>query len=282
MRVTWLPQVLRDAGLAVAVQPGADGRGRDFASTPKGVIAHHTAGPSRGEAPSLGIVTNGRSDLPGPLSQLVLGRSGTFYYVAAGRANHAGAGNWQGVTTGNASFIGIEAEATGRDAWPDVQMDAYRRGVAAILRRLGRDASWVCGHKEYALPRGRKPDPNFDMGAFRSSVQRLLAGAPQPPAPKAEDNVPALIQGKSGNLEAAFPHPTAGVIHRYRDDKADGKPWAPGAEFGQQLGKVTGVSLIESSYGNLEALVLAGGHATHWWRSIEADGRNVWHGPTAI
>ena len=179
MRCTWLPQVLRDAGLKVAVQPGADGRGRDFAATPKGVIAHHTAGPATGEAPSLRIVTEGRSDLPGPLSQLVLGRSGTFYYVAAGRANHAGRGAWQGVTTGNASLIGIEAEATGRDAWPAAQMDAYRRGVAAILRRLGRDANWVCGHKEYALPRGRKPDPNFDMVAFRRDVQRILNGGPR-------------------------------------------------------------------------------------------------------
>lgn len=190
MRVTWLPQVLRDAGLKVAVVDGADERGREFAATPKGVVNHHTAGPATGEAPSLGIVTNGRSDLPGPLSQLVLGRSGTFYYLASGRANHAGVGDWQGVTTGNASFLGIEAEATGRDPWPDVQMDAYRRGVAAILRKLGRNANWCCGHKEFALPRGRKPDPNFDMVKFRAGVQRLL-DAPPPAPPEDDDMTPA-------------------------------------------------------------------------------------------
>src|SRR5580700_4344959 len=50
---------------------------------------------------------------PGPLAQLGLGRDGTFYVVAAGRCNQAGQGSWQGVTTGNSSFIGIEAENTG-------------------------------------------------------------------------------------------------------------------------------------------------------------------------
>lgn len=169
MRALWLPSVLRDAGLRVALQPGWESRGRELTAI-EGVICHHTAGPASGNAPSLGIVTHGRSDLAGPLSQLVLGRDGTFYVVAAGRANHAGAGNWRGVTDGNGRLLGIEAEATGRDAWPAVQMDAYRRGVAAILRHIGKGPEWAAGHKEYALPRGRKPDPNFDMAAFRGSL----------------------------------------------------------------------------------------------------------------
>jgi len=173
VRVDWLAVVLRDAGLKVAEQPGWHTRGREMTGA-AGVICHHTAGPARGNAPSLGIVTNGRSDLPGPLSQLVLGRDGTFYVVASGRANHAGRGTWRAVTDGNGRMIGIEAEATGRDGWPDVQMDAYRRGVAAILRRLGLTADACCGHKEYAQPKGRKPDPNFDMDAFRASVAAIL------------------------------------------------------------------------------------------------------------
>jgi hypothetical protein len=39
-----------------------------------------------------------RPDLSGPLAQLCLGRDGAFYIIAAGRAYHAGAGNWQGVS----------------------------------------------------------------------------------------------------------------------------------------------------------------------------------------
>jgi hypothetical protein len=107
--LTWLPQVLLAAGLKVAEQPGWQDRGRGDVGATKGVMCHHTAGLQTGNMPSLGTVINGRSDLPGPLAQLCLGRDGTFYVVAAGRCNHAGVGNWQGLTSGNTNFIGIEA-----------------------------------------------------------------------------------------------------------------------------------------------------------------------------
>ena len=93
--LTWLPQVLLDAGLKVAEQPGWRTRGRGDVGPTKGVICHHTAGAKTGNMPSLGVVTNGRPDLPGPLAQLCLGRDGTYFVVAAGRCNHAGRGNWQ-------------------------------------------------------------------------------------------------------------------------------------------------------------------------------------------
>jgi N-acetyl-anhydromuramyl-L-alanine amidase AmpD len=182
-----LPRVLLDAGLKVAEQPGWQNRGRGDVGTIRGVICHHTAGPLNGNMPSLGIVTDGRRDLPGPLAQLCLGRDGTMYVVAAGRCNHAGTGNWQGFTHGNMNFIGIEAENTGvargpkADPWPAVQMDAYRRGAAAILKKIGANALMVCGHKEYALPQGRKIDPSFDMDDFRLQVAAIMAGtAPLP------------------------------------------------------------------------------------------------------
>jgi peptidoglycan hydrolase-like protein with peptidoglycan-binding domain len=129
--------------------------------------------------------------------------------VAAGRANHAGKGNWQAITTGNSSFIGIEAENTGQTAgpnaepWPAVQMDAYRRGVAAILTKLRTDSIMCCGHKEFALPMGRKNDPTFDMDDFRLRVAAIMGGtAPLPsviPAVDA-DNRPTLRRGAKGDL----------------------------------------------------------------------------------
>jgi peptidoglycan hydrolase-like protein with peptidoglycan-binding domain len=207
--LTWLSSVLLDAGLKVAEQPDWETRGRGDVDTIQGIICHHTAGPKSGNMPSLGIVTNGRPDLPGPLSQLCLGRDGTFFVVAAGRANHAGIGNWQGVTTGNSSFIGIEAENTGMtdgpnaDPWPAVQLDAYRRGVAAILKKIGADAIMCCGHKEYALPAGRKTDPTFDMTDFRAQVAAIMAGtAPQPSVIPAQDaeNRPTLRRGDTGSF----------------------------------------------------------------------------------
>jgi N-acetylmuramoyl-L-alanine amidase/Putative peptidoglycan binding domain len=203
--LTWLAEVLDDAGLKVAEQPGWRSRGRGEMGTVQGVMCHHTAGSAKGIMPSLGVITDGRPDLPGPLAQLGLGRDGTFFVVAAGRCNHAGRGMWQGLSTGNSSFIGIEAENTGsaNDPWPAVQLDAYRRGVAAILKKIGANSIMCCGHKEYALPHGRKDDPSFDMVEFRTLVATILAGtAPDPIIiPNVDgDGRPTLRRGARGDL----------------------------------------------------------------------------------
>jgi N-acetyl-anhydromuramyl-L-alanine amidase AmpD len=176
--ITWLADVLRAAGLKVVEQDGWKTRGKEWPAPPKGVICHHTGGPREGNAPSLHLVENGRPDLAGPLSQLVLGRDGTFFVIAAGRSNHAGAGSYAGITAGNSSFIGIEAEnmGTGADPWPAVQMEAYAQGVGAILKHLGQSPSMVCGHKEWAQPKGRKIDPTFDMDQFRHAVASAMSG----------------------------------------------------------------------------------------------------------
>ena len=252
--LTWLPEVLEDAGLKVAEQPGWRTRGRGDVGTIRGVICHHTAGPLTGNMPSLDLVTNGRADLGGPLAQLCLGRDGTYFVVAAGRANHAGAGNWQGIATGNSSFIGIEAENTGltsgpkAEPWPEVQMDAYRRGVAAILKKIGADPIMCCGHREYALPAGRKPDPTFDMAAFRAAVGAIMGGtAPAPVLIPAVDssNRPTLRRGARGDLvkeiqtmagiavDGIFGADTEAAVRRFQRDRGmvpDGivgpKTWA--------------------------------------------------------
>lgn len=169
----FLADVLRAAGCKVVELGGWENRGRPGAFGPvQGILCHHTAGPLTGNAPSLGTVVGGRSDLPGPLAHLHLARDGTFTVIAAGRCNHAGAGEWQGLTSGNTSFIGVEAEnaGTGADPWPDVQMEAYARGCAAILDKIDADTIMCAGHKEYALPAGRKCDPSFDMDGFRTKV----------------------------------------------------------------------------------------------------------------
>lgn len=174
--LTWLADTLRAGGCKVTEIAGWQTRGRGEMGTVRGVLCHHTAGPKAGNAPSLNLIIHGRPDLAGPLSHLHLARDGTFSVIAAGRCNHAGAGAWRGVTTGNSSFIGIEAEnmGTAADPWPDVQMEAYARGIAAILKHLGAPVSMCAGHKEYALPPGRKIDPSFDMGFFRAKVQAFM------------------------------------------------------------------------------------------------------------
>jgi peptidoglycan hydrolase-like protein with peptidoglycan-binding domain len=192
--LTWLPQVLEDAGLKVAETPDWRSRGRAEMGQVKGVMCHHTGTARPGNMPTLDVLIRGRPDLRGPLSQLGLGRDGTFYVIAAGRANHAGQGQWEGLNTGNADFIGVEAENSGLpgDEWPPEQLDAYRRGAAAILKHIGANANMCCGHKEYAP--GRKDDPDFDMAAFRADVADLLAGKSPPPpiAARDERNRPTL------------------------------------------------------------------------------------------
>lgn len=203
----WLPDVLKNAGLKVSPVPDWENRGRGDVSTIKGVICHHTVGGPTGNMPSLNTLVNGRggsNPLPGPLSQLGLGRDGTFYIIAAGRANHAGVGEWKGITKGNSSFIGIEGENTGKMddfPWPEVQMDAYQRGVAAILKHIGQGADMCCGHKEYAP--GRKPDPLFDMNVFRLEVNAIMQGTAPPtriiPA-VSPTGKPTLRRGSTGSL----------------------------------------------------------------------------------
>jgi peptidoglycan hydrolase-like protein with peptidoglycan-binding domain len=210
--LTWLPDVLKIAGLKVSVVPGWENRGRRDVGRIFGVICHHTAGPKTGNMPSLKTLVNGRPGLPGPLAQLGLGRDGTYFVIAAGRANHAGKGKFNGVTNGNSNFIGIEAENTGEDTdpFPEVQMEAYRRGVAAILKHIGQGQDFCAGHKEYAKPDGRKIDTLFDMVKFRSTVGEIMSGAApvpimipavEPPAqPGAAPGRPTLRRGMTGEL----------------------------------------------------------------------------------
>lgn len=92
---------LRAAGVKVVEYDGWKLRGSDTFN-PKGVLAHHT-GPGSVDA-LVRLCVNGRSDLPGPLDQVVLAPDGTAYVIAAGRSNHAGAGSWRGLS-GNTSLV---------------------------------------------------------------------------------------------------------------------------------------------------------------------------------
>lgn len=199
--LTWLPEVLKAAGLKVAEVDGWQSRGRGDVGQIVGVICHHTGvnNPQKLNIPTLHSLRDGRKAsanlkaLPGPLAQLGLARDGTYFVVAAGKAIHAGEGSFKGVS-GNSRFIGIEAENAGTPSdfpWPEVQLKAYHRGVAAILQHLGKDASFCAGHKEYAPH--RKDDPDLDMSSFRNAVADILNGTTPPPTliPAVEPAPPA-------------------------------------------------------------------------------------------
>jgi hypothetical protein len=198
-------------GLDYTGIPGWATRGAEFVSPPVVVIGHHTAtsARARGDLPTLGILRDGRGEpnpLRGPLCQLGLGRSGHVYIVASGKANHAGAGEWLGLPGGvdynvrvSSRTVGIEAEHPGDGSpWPKQQLDTYDRLIACLLWGLEQEAEAYCGHREWALPVGRKPDPKgIDLGDQRTRVGRLLAAGPgggptPPPATKDDDMLKIL------------------------------------------------------------------------------------------
>jgi len=165
---------LKDAGLMVETVPGWETRG-SAAFAPAGVTCHWTAGP-RGTTrrPSLNVVTYGRPGLPGPLCNVYLDRRGIAVVVAAGRANHAGAGGWRGLV-GNSAVFGTEAEAAGPDDWTADQRWAYPRVNAAYCDLGGFGPEMICGHSEWAGP--RKQDINgYTTDQLRTQVADILAG----------------------------------------------------------------------------------------------------------
>jgi hypothetical protein len=174
--LTNLADILRNAKLSVIEVDGWRTRGHGIMSSVKSIICHHTAGPATGNFPSLAVVRDGRSDLRGPLSQLGLGRNGTWYVIAAGLSYHAGVVIDSSLYS-NANSVGIEAESTGSPStntghahWPEVQYQSYVKGVKALQAAYAVPTARVRGHKEVASPLGRKPDPNFSMDEFRAAL----------------------------------------------------------------------------------------------------------------
>jgi hypothetical protein len=177
----WLADVLRAEGLTCDVFPGAFDRGQGDFGGIWGVICHHTGSnpPSNNPGyiakhPALGLA-----------SQLHLARDGKFTLCGVGIAYHAGQGSWPGIAKNNANAvtIGIEAENNGTEGWSGAQYDAYVRGVAAILRKLGYGSDRAIGHKEWGAIQGKWDPGGIDMNAFRRDVQARLTPPPEPTPP---------------------------------------------------------------------------------------------------
>jgi hypothetical protein len=87
----------RNFDVHVVEVPGWQTRGATWPRVPVGIIDHHDASSRKsGEWGALGIIRDGRTGIPGPLSQFQGARCldgvPRFAVVAAGRANHAGKG----------------------------------------------------------------------------------------------------------------------------------------------------------------------------------------------
>lgn len=185
MYATDLADVARAAGLKVTEVRGWKTRGHGGLEAVRTIVCHHTAGPRAGNMPSLGVVTNGRTGLTGPLCNLALGRDGTVFTVAAGLAYHAGQVRQSQPPYSNAYSLGIEAENTGEgEPWPQVQLDAYALLCAALVDAFALTEGRVLAHREVCYPAGRKIDPyGIDMDAFRRRVVADLRRLREPAHP---------------------------------------------------------------------------------------------------
>lgn len=180
----WLEDVLRlELGDKLKVLDGWKDSGHGDFKDIRGVMVHHT-GNSRETAQS---IRNGRSDLPGPLSNLHIAPDGTVTIVAAGVCWHAGKGSYPWLPTDNANWhmIGIECAwptiTNGKydpaERWPDAQIISMRDTCAALAEKLGHPATRVIGHKDYAGAAQGKWDPgNMDMSWFRGEVAKAMRG----------------------------------------------------------------------------------------------------------
>ena len=207
-----LAKTLRKHGLKVVVVPGYSTRGRPSSTggfNPVGVLCHHTATRKTSLVASvLRLLVSGRSDLPGPLCQLGLGRDGTVYLVASGRANHAGTAKSSGTVAagdGNSLYIGIEAFNDGvGEPWPAVQYNAYVLLCAVLSHEITKNsANTVRGHKETSVT--GKIDPRFDMDAFRAKVAAKMAelDGNQVPESKPKPTRGAKVDHAIGDLKKA-------------------------------------------------------------------------------
>lgn len=224
-----LPDLLRAEGLTVVELPGWATRGRpastgNFQAAPGGgSLWHHTGDAANGKAYATGILTSGRSDLPGPLCHLSIDRQGVVYVVAGGRANHAGEAKSVGTMAagdGNAMYVGIEVQNTGTEGYGDAQMTAMLL-TGKVLHRDVLKTSAEAANGHYETSTEGKWDPGMpkakggvafhgeyvlDMDDFRTRLAAALTApkgkvvapakkpvktptkkptpVPQPPAPK--------------------------------------------------------------------------------------------------
>jgi hypothetical protein len=153
---------------------------------PQGVVVHHTGSNSTSSA----LIIDGRNDLPGPLANWFVDKSGQVFLIASGYSNNAGYGGKDAfaqivggqveheldpaATDGDwsANSHAWSIEATGKGKWSKKAHASMIKLVTAIHKAEGWNHARVIGHKE--LTRRKPADPAEDMGKFRNDVLKTL------------------------------------------------------------------------------------------------------------
>jgi hypothetical protein len=214
MRLPWLPDVLRAAGLEVDVYPGWETRGSEvwgmdnpgFPSPLRGVICHATASNINStDADDMRVLwVTGSVTAPVPISQCFLSRSGRWVVGATGRCNHVLRGDkgpHEGF--GNYQLIGVEAQNNNLgEPWSAHMLDSYERGVAAICKHMGWAAGVAVAHREHQT--GKSDPLGIDMAQFRAAVAAIMAGTQPPTEDDMSPEESALLNDAAWRQDAAW------------------------------------------------------------------------------
>lgn len=192
-RITWLPDVLRAAGIEVVLYDGWKSRGLSTSQRyePTNVVWHHDAS-APGDSPSVPQSMINRFSTAA--AQVWIDRRGRWHVIASGRAPHAG--KVRSGAPSNFDSIGIETDHTTGEAWPPALVSSLRRGTAAILRHVKRTPDQALHfHKSICDPPGRKVDPDgLNLASERATVKSLLTPVVVPP--KSPTKPPAPLAGE--------------------------------------------------------------------------------------
>ncbi|RJS23142.1 N-acetylmuramoyl-L-alanine amidase [Corallococcus sp. H22C18031201] len=138
------------------------------------IILHHTAS-NDGKA-DLSWLRNPQSKVS---ANYMIDRDGKVYQLVSDekRAWHAGVSELRGVPTDmNARSIGIEIvnDGSGKTAFTEAQYKSITQLVGYLKQEYKVPMENILGHKDVAVPKGRKDDPasNFDWKRVRSGITK--------------------------------------------------------------------------------------------------------------
>jgi N-acetylmuramoyl-L-alanine amidase len=163
------PGVFKKPPVISAPSPNFNERGGMDIDT---IVLHHTA--SNNGAGDLAHMRNPKAEVS---AHYMLDRDGKIYQLVNDqkRAWHAGKSELHGVPTDvNGRSIGIEIvnDGSGKTAFTEAQYKALTQLVGYLKQEYKVPMNNIVGHKDVAVPKGRKSDPasNFDWARLRKGI----------------------------------------------------------------------------------------------------------------
>jgi N-acetylmuramoyl-L-alanine amidase len=156
--------------------PSPNFNDRPAGKTINTIVLHHTG--DGGTAQDTGRYFQDRSSQVS--SHYIIGKDGTIVQPvqADTRAWLAGASTYKGESDVNDFSLGIEITNKGddRDPYTDAQYESLSSLVAWMMQTYNIPMERITGHKNVAVPRGRKDDPsaNFDVERLKRMVNQKL------------------------------------------------------------------------------------------------------------